>query len=155
MWRPPRHNKSNMLSIFLIIKIADTEIGRKEKLGQKLEYICRQLEQLKVVEALPKGLELQETVINRALDIRSASMICLGRAIIHHSIPLGTTGISSFDRERSLAYFVRSGGQRLFCWRSRNRGLRNRFERVRRQLYPDSYQRSHSHWNQNTWLGGK
>lgn len=57
-----------------------------------LDYICQQVEQLAVAENLPHDLEQREAVINRALDVRSASMHYLAIHIRHDSTPLGMLG---------------------------------------------------------------
>jgi hypothetical protein len=58
--------------------------------------MCQQLEQLNLVESLPDEVEQVEIVINRALDVRSASMLYLAMNISYDMTPLGGigTGIS-------------------------------------------------------------
>lgn len=46
-----------------------------------------------MVKLLPEDLEQREFVINRAMDVRSASMVYLAVSIRHDETPLGTTGI--------------------------------------------------------------
>jgi hypothetical protein len=69
------------------LQIADREIARKEEITKMLDYICQQVEQLAVAENLPN-----EAVINRALDVRSASMQYLAVHIRHDSTPLAILG---------------------------------------------------------------
>lgn len=45
-----------------------------------------------MVKLLPEDLEQREFVINRAMDVRSASMVYLAVSIRHDATPLGTTG---------------------------------------------------------------
>jgi hypothetical protein len=79
-----------------MVQIADKEIGRKEELGRTLEYMSQQFAQLETVNFLPEDLEQREFVINRAIDVRSASMVYLALSIRHDATPLGTTGAKPF-----------------------------------------------------------
>jgi hypothetical protein len=81
-----------LLRSFLMTQIADKEIGRKEELERTLEYISQQFAQLETVNFLPDDLEQREFVINRAMDVRSASMIYLALSIHHDETSLGTAG---------------------------------------------------------------
>jgi hypothetical protein len=51
------------------------------------------MEQLEVASTLPADFEQRETIINRAIDVRSASMLYLAVHIRHDVIPLGTIGM--------------------------------------------------------------
>jgi len=51
-----------------------------------------------MVKLLPDDLEQRDFVINRALDVRSASMTYLAVTIRHDATPFGTPGI--------ILYFV-------------------------------------------------
>ena len=75
-----------------MIQIADKEIGRKEELKRTLEYLSQQFAHLEMVNVLPDDLEQREFVANRALDVRSASMMYLAFMIRHNATPLGTPG---------------------------------------------------------------
>jgi hypothetical protein len=77
----------------LINKIADEEISRKEELGRALDFMSQQLEQLEILDILPDDLEQREIVINRALDVRSASMLFLAVNIRHDATYFGTIGM--------------------------------------------------------------
>jgi hypothetical protein len=57
----------------------------------------QQLEQLEILDILPDDLEQRCSVINRAMDVRSASMFYLAVNIHHQSIPLGDVGTMSLD----------------------------------------------------------
>ena len=46
------------------------------------------------MNVLPDDLEQRDFVINRALDVRSASMMYLAVSIRHNETPLGTPGIT-------------------------------------------------------------
>ena len=72
----------------LIMKIADREIARKKKLNKMLDFMCQQLEQLEVIESVPKDLEQRDILINRALDVRSACMQYLAVNIRHDAASL-------------------------------------------------------------------
>jgi hypothetical protein len=84
----------NFLFNFLIIQITDKEIGRKEELARTLEYLSQQFAHLELMNVLPDDLEQREFVANRALDVRSASMMYLAVMIRHDATPLGTPGIT-------------------------------------------------------------
>ena len=57
-----------------------------------LEYLCQQFAHLEMINVLPDDLEQREFVTNRALDVRSASMMYLTFMIRHSETPLGTLG---------------------------------------------------------------
>src|SRR5271169_5377492 len=57
-----------------------------------LEYLCQQFAHLELVNVLPDDLEQRDFVVNRALDVRSASMMYLAVSIRHDATPLGTPG---------------------------------------------------------------
>lgn len=57
--------------------------------------MSQQMEQLAVLDVLPEDLEQREFVINRALDVRSATMLFLALNIRHDSTFLGIPGILS------------------------------------------------------------
>jgi hypothetical protein len=76
------------------MQIADKEIGRKEELLRNLDYLSQQFAHLELVNVLPDELEQREFVVNRALDVRSASMMYLAVGIRHDATPLGTPGIA-------------------------------------------------------------
>jgi len=63
-----------------------------------LDFMCQQLEQLKVVDSLlPDDIEKGESAINRAMDIRSACMRYLAVNIRHDTTPLGIVGAASLQ----------------------------------------------------------
>jgi len=53
----------------------------------------QQSQQLAIIEVLPDDIEYTETLTNRALDVRTASMVFLAVHICHNKTPLGTLGI--------------------------------------------------------------
>ena len=57
-----------------------------------MEYLCQQFAHLQMVNVLPEDLEQRDFVVNRALDVRSASMMHLAVIIRHDSTQFGTTG---------------------------------------------------------------
>ena len=74
------------------MQIADKEIARKKELNKTLDFMCQQLEQLKVIDSVPKDLEQRDILINRALDVRSACMQYLAVNIRHDATLFGTSG---------------------------------------------------------------
>ena len=56
----------------------------------------QQLEQLEIIDILPDDLEQRESVINRAMDVRSASMLYLAVNIRYQTTPLGDLGKMPF-----------------------------------------------------------
>ena len=69
-------------------------MSRKEELDNALDYFAQQLEELEVVSVLPDDIEQRDYVLNRALDVRSASMMYLAILLHHNSTAFGTPGIS-------------------------------------------------------------
>jgi len=76
----------------LIFQMTEREITRKSEIPDVLETIFQLMEQLAVLDVLPHDLEQSEFVCNRALDVRSASMVYLAVSIRHHSIRGGLPG---------------------------------------------------------------
>lgn len=74
------------------MQIADKEVGRKEEVERTLNFMYQQLEQLEILDILPEELEQRESVISRAIDVRSAAMIYLAVNIYHQTTPLGDMG---------------------------------------------------------------
>lgn len=85
------------LHIFLIMQIAENVVARKEEFEKTLNYMYQQLEQLEILDILPDDLEQRESVINRAMDVRSASMLYLAVNIRFQTTPLGDLGKMSLD----------------------------------------------------------
>jgi hypothetical protein len=75
------------------MQIADKEVGRKEEVERTLNFMYQQLEQLEILNILPEELEQRVSVINRAIDVRSAAMIYLAVNIHHQTTALGDMGI--------------------------------------------------------------
>ena len=116
-WSPIVDHGEISLFAFLTIQIADKEIGRKEQVGRTLEYLSHQFAHLELVNVLPADLEQRDFVTNRALDVRSASMIYLAITIRHDATPLGTPGTMP-----QYIHFnkVRQSSQDIFPWRCRD-----------------------------------
>ena len=76
-------------------QIADKEIARKNELNKTLDFMCQQLEQLEVIDSVPKDLEQRDILINRALDVRSACMQYLAANIRHDATRFGSPGTFS------------------------------------------------------------
>lgn len=79
----------------LIEQTAELEISRKADIENTLDYISRQLEQIKIVDRLPGGLGQPNELVNRAMDVRSASMKYLTVHIRHMSKSFGVAGYHS------------------------------------------------------------
>ena len=79
------------------MQIADKEVGRKEEVERTLNFMYQQLEQLEILDILPEDLEHErrESVVNCAIDVRSASMIYLAVNIRHQATPGGDIGKTS------------------------------------------------------------
>jgi len=78
-------------------QIGEQELSRKEELDNALDYFVQQLEELEVVSVLPDDIDQRDYILNRALDVRSASMLYLAVHLRHRSTPLGTLGSSNFS----------------------------------------------------------
>ena len=87
--------------VVLIQKIADREVSRQELIQKDVEYICRQLEQLNVIEHLPDTDDPPTQLRNRATDVLSASLHYLAVHIRRESGRFGVVGklsnIPGFD----------------------------------------------------------
>ena len=57
-----------------------------------LDYIDRQLQQLRIVQDLPENSVSPDVLVNRAMDVRSASMNYVAVHIHHESQTYGTAG---------------------------------------------------------------
>jgi hypothetical protein len=71
-------------------------VGRREKVEKTVDYICRQLDQLSVLESLPDGHVQPEQLMNRATDILSAVLTYLAVHIRHEPGRFGVVGIQAF-----------------------------------------------------------
>ena len=78
--------------ISLTIQIADKEIDRKEELSKTLDYLSQQFAHLQLANSLPEDFEQRDFIANRALDVRSATMMYLAIMIRHNSTAFGTLG---------------------------------------------------------------
>ena len=76
----------------LIDKMAESEITNETRIPDVLETISQLMEQLAVLDVLPDDLEQSNFICNRALDVRSASLVYLAVCIRHHSIRGGIPG---------------------------------------------------------------
>jgi hypothetical protein len=74
--------------------MVDREVSRKNEIGLALDYINRQLGQLKVITELPDSGVPPITLINRAVDVKSAALTYIAVRIHHQSGRFGTLGIS-------------------------------------------------------------
>ena len=76
----------------LIEQAANSEIARKAEIEKKLDYISRRLEQLKVIAQLPDATVPTDDLIDRATDVRSASLKYIAAQIRHESQYFGLAG---------------------------------------------------------------
>jgi hypothetical protein len=100
LWWAHAPNYGTFVSLWLLMEqIGEEELSRKEELDQVLDYFSQQLEELEVVSVLPDDIEQRDYVLNRALDVRSASMLYLAVHLHHGSTAFGTLGTatSSFN----------------------------------------------------------
>ena len=97
MWRPliVNYGITFACSSHLNLKIADRELAMKAEVEKTLDYIYRQLGQLRVVNDLPDTGVTSEPLMNRALDVRSAVMTYIAIHIRHDYNPLGIGGMAA------------------------------------------------------------
>ena len=76
---------------YLTQQIADEEIARKRDIIKSLDYLCQKIGDLNI--NLPKDLDYHYAINNRAMDVRSASMLFLSSRIKHDDNFFGTLGI--------------------------------------------------------------
>lgn len=57
--------------------------------------MCQQLERLEILNILPDDID-QESIFNRAIDVRSSSMLYLAVNIHHDATRFGNLGINLF-----------------------------------------------------------
>jgi hypothetical protein len=75
------------------VQIADKEVSRKEEISKALEVIRNLVGQLDVVESIPTDVERRQSIINRAMDVRSACMSYLGAQLNHQANRLRLLGM--------------------------------------------------------------
>ena len=63
-------------------------------MAETLDYIHRHLTHLGVVDDIPDGLPQHDVLVNRALDVRSSSMLYLAMQLKHDGNRLGVTGLA-------------------------------------------------------------
>lgn len=93
--------------VCLLIQIVDGELETETQ----LDYISRQLEQLRIVERLPQSDVSAQALINSAMDVQSAVMNYIAVQIRHQSTAFGIVGISK--NVTGLTDFQRKGCQYL------------------------------------------
>jgi hypothetical protein len=71
---------------------ANREIARKAEIEEKLDYIARRLNQLKVISQLPETIMPADDLVNRAMDVRTASLNYIAVHIRHESQYFGIAG---------------------------------------------------------------
>jgi hypothetical protein len=89
------------------VKVADGEVSRRDEVTQMLDYIHRQLGQLKILNDLPRIDISCIALENRALDVESAVLTYLAVHICREGNRLGIIG-NSFVRPETYARKYRS-----------------------------------------------
>src|SRR5208282_6039759 len=82
-WRTAYITNDFIFYIFLITKITEKELARKNDFNITLDFIYQQLEQFKIIDNIPENLEQRDSLLNRVLDVRSACMQYLTMNIRH------------------------------------------------------------------------
>jgi len=73
--------------------MADKEIKRRDDIETKLDYICRQLAQLEIMQAHVPEIGTESTQLeNRTLDVLSATFSFLAVSIKRETCRFGTIG---------------------------------------------------------------
>jgi hypothetical protein len=93
---------------------ANREIARKAEIEEKLDYIARRLNQLKVIAQLPSTISPTDDVVNRAMDVRTASLKYIAVHIRHESQYFGIAGTYIFAEWHCL--IGQEESQRPFSW---------------------------------------
>lgn len=75
------------------MQIAEKELARKEEIGRTLDYLSQQLEQLEILNNLPDDLDQRKSIVNKAMDVRSPSLLYLAVHIRHDTTSLGIIGM--------------------------------------------------------------
>jgi len=57
-------------------------LAKKKEVGKSLDYISRQLGALEIIERLPDAGVKTDRIVNRGLDVLSASLNCLSVHLI-------------------------------------------------------------------------
>lgn len=73
--------------------MVDREIARKEEVELKLDYICRQFEQIEIIKRLSDVDIKRDYIEDRAMDILSALLKYLAVHIRRQSSRFGIIGI--------------------------------------------------------------
>lgn len=77
------------------MEIAEKEVERRSDITKALEYIRNQVGQLDVVGKIPLDIQGRDSIVNRAMDARSACMMYLATHLKHEANRLGLIGTSS------------------------------------------------------------
>jgi hypothetical protein len=72
--------------------MADNELERRNSMAEKIEYISRQLAQLEIVKDLPDVDVNSDHLVNRAMDVLSASLMYMAIQIRHEAGYFGVPG---------------------------------------------------------------
>jgi hypothetical protein len=72
--------------------MGDNELDRRNSMGERFEYISRQLAQLEIVKNLPDADVSSDHLVNRAMDVLSASLMYMAIQIRHEAGYFGVAG---------------------------------------------------------------
>jgi hypothetical protein len=89
-------------------------LTKKKEIGKRLDYISRQLGTLEIVERLPNAGLRTEALINRAMDILSASLNYLSDSLLQERM-----GILGKLYLKLVAKFARGHDISVLYWRRR------------------------------------
>jgi hypothetical protein len=87
--------------INLIEQITDDEVGRVADIDKTLDYVYRQLGQLRIIKNLPKSEVPSEALVNSALDVKSAVVMYIAVHLSHQCNRLGIGGYFQLNKHRS------------------------------------------------------
>jgi len=119
------------LLFLLNAKIAEKEARRASEYSTTLEFMCQQLQQLDILDALPDNIEHRDLLLNRAMDVRSAFMLYLAAHIQHGASSLGRLGMSENIYRCSDCRCCR---ENIFCRRPKSYECCGMLENCYRQL---------------------
>lgn len=74
-------------------QFADREVQRRAETEKKIDYISRQLGRLEIITQLPDADFRTDELVNRAVDVLSASLNYIAVNVRYESSRLGTFGM--------------------------------------------------------------
>ena len=118
-------------------KIADRELSRTTAIERHLDFISRQLGHLQIVDTLPDVSISSQSLVNTAIDVRSAVLRYLAIQIRNESSRMGIVGID----EVYSANFRKSSNRSIIRGRGnpsseKPRDLNSKIQRCTSPLWP-------------------